>query len=64
LREKLCIFWLLIPCDDCDCIVFLMKTRSTGIDAAAIVIAVSAVARIMRLTVATDPLLACTESKE
>lgn len=51
LRES-CVFWLSSR-EDCDCIVFLMKTRRTGIDAATIVITVSAVARIMRLTVAT-----------
>jgi hypothetical protein len=50
-REN-CVFWLLSR-ENCDCIVFLIKTRRTGIDAATIVIAVSAVARIMRLTVAT-----------
>jgi hypothetical protein len=32
---------------------FLMKTRRTGMDAAMMVIAVSAVARIMRVQVAT-----------
>ena len=58
------VFWLL-PCEDLEYMVFLMKTRRTGMDAAMMVIAVSAVARIMRVQVATwTSLLVLDDSKE
>lgn len=46
-----CDFWLL-SLEDWDFMVFLMKTRRTGIEAATMVMAVSAVAKIMSGTVA------------
>lgn len=42
------------PCGECDSIVFTIRARRTGIDAATIVIAVSAVAKSIRVIVATE----------
>jgi hypothetical protein len=59
---KFCGFWL-ASCVDGDFKVFLINTRRTGIDAATMVIAVSAVARIMMLTVATGASISTSRGK-